>query len=67
MKKAVGILLLMLSAVYCTIDDLVNGITMPSVPIAQVLMNMGKPYIIEAVKGVIEEKYKTDPLKSVPR
>ena len=60
-------MLLFACSAMCTIDDLVNGITMPALPLAEIFINMSKPYVIEAVKGIVEEKYKTHPLISVPR
>lgn len=62
-----GLLLLCLIQVLCTIDDLINGLSVPSVPIIEVFVKAARPHILTAVKGVIEEKYKEDPLISVPR
>jgi hypothetical protein len=35
-----------ISMALCTLDDLVNGLTQPSIPMVRIVSNMAKPYII---------------------
>ena len=42
----------LLSYVFCTLDDLVNGLTGPAVPMVKIIGNMSKPLLVSVIQSI---------------